>query len=122
MRLSEPDIDVVINYAAAILELFQNVDRSIAGRIINDDDLFLVVCLGKKRLKAALDETPAVISHDCDGDEVVTDHAISRYRSDLHNYMDFGALSAPLPYRLQASLNASERPPRARYASQTTLL
>src|ERR1019366_8409585 len=64
----ETDVFVVEVDAALILKLFQDVNRSVSGGVIDDDDLKVRVLLFEYRFKTALDESAAVICDQRDGD------------------------------------------------------
>ncbi len=70
----EPDVFVVIDDPAAILELFQDVDRTIGRVVIDDNDFAVRIVLGEDRFEAAFNELSAVLGHYRDGDVIVQSH------------------------------------------------
>jgi hypothetical protein len=74
LRRREPVVVVVVINLAAILELFQDIDRPVRGRVVDNDNFLVRVSLGQNGFQAPFDKPAAVVCHDCDGYDVVVRH------------------------------------------------
>ena len=61
LRRRETDVLIVVDDPAAILELLQDVHRSVGRRVVDDDDFQVRILLLQNRFQAPLDESAAVI-------------------------------------------------------------
>src|ERR1051326_2930880 len=74
LRRRESDVFLVVINAAAIFELFQDIDGAVSGGVVDDDDFFVRVTLLQHRFEAAFDKAAAVVSDYGDGYDVVVRH------------------------------------------------
>lgn len=70
LRCRKANILFIKNDAAAIRELFEDIDGAIGGCIIHHDDFLGGVSLVKDRFEAALDKAATVIGNDCDRNKI----------------------------------------------------
>jgi hypothetical protein len=74
LRGGETDVFLVVVDAAAVFELFEDVDGAVGGGVVDNDDLLQPVLLLEHRFEATLDEAAAVVGDYRDGDKVVLRH------------------------------------------------
>jgi hypothetical protein len=66
LRSGKSDVLAVVNNPAAILKLFEYVDRAVSRIVIDYDDLFVHVLLSQRGFKTPFNEPSAVVGHDRD--------------------------------------------------------
>ena len=71
LRGRETDILVVVNDLAAVVELFEDIDRAVSRSIVDDDDFLIRILLRQHGFQASLDKSAAIVGYDRDRYEVV---------------------------------------------------
>ena len=78
LRRGEAYIPIVVVNAAVVFELFENVDCSIGGGIVDNKDLNVGVLLRQHGFQAPFDKASAIVSHQGDGYKIVKGHSVNR--------------------------------------------